>query len=103
MIYVTYKYCPLSEANTIKDIWEVDCEDLEQKFRSYILGKARELNLEINPHWLNVLDFELHNNHLTQEEFKAKCKVWKNRPTLKHFIKNELEGKKVKYLNLLIN
>lgn len=90
------------EATTIKDIWEVNSEDLEQKFRSYILGKARELNLEINPHWLNVLSFELHNNHLTEEEFKAKCKLWEKRPTLEHFIKKELKGKKLKYFDLLV-
>ena len=34
--------------------------------------KAHEINIVINPHWLNIMNWKDHNNHLSIEEYREK-------------------------------
>ena len=72
MIYVTYRNSYLGGRKVVKNIWNVDCEDVEQRYIEFMKEKAREINIVINPHWLNIMNWKDHNNHLSIEEYREK-------------------------------
>ena len=77
MIYIRTDYDSVCETTSIVGVYDVNCEDVEEKYKLFMLDKASEINLNVNPHWLNVLDYELHNSHLSELDFNEKCKEWK--------------------------
>ena len=76
MIYVTYRNSYLGGRKVVKNIWSVDCEDVEQRYIEFMREKAHEINIVINPHWLNIMNWKDHNNHLSIEEYREKTKAW---------------------------
>lgn len=99
MIYIVKKYCEIAESYIIDRLWEVNCNNVGEKYRNFMLDKAQELNISINPEYLNVVD----NSHLTLEEFAKKQKQWKKirrQWNINKFIHEILNGTKVKYEEL---
>ena len=104
MIYITYKRSNLSESLTIKNVWLVKYNDVEERYMSFIEEKAKEINITINPHWLNIMNWQDHNNHLSIEEYHNKKKQWTK--TLRQwnidkFISEILKGTKERHRTVL--
>lgn len=73
MIYITSETD--FDYHTIKNVWESDNNNLKEDYKNYMIKKAKDLNIIINEHWLNMMNHN-NNEHLTKEEFKKKNKQW---------------------------
>ena len=103
MIYVTYRNSYLGGRNVVKNIWNVDCEDVEQRYIEFMREKAHEINIVINPHWLNIMNRKDHNNHLSIEEYREKEQQWakiRRQWNVDKFISEVLRGWKERFRNL---
>lgn len=79
MIYITYDYDDISfePIKYIKNVWNVNCNNVEEQYIEFMLKKAKEINIVVNPRYLNIMNRENHNFHLNDEVYKLKCKEWK--------------------------
>jgi hypothetical protein len=77
MIYIDTSYDSLCESTHIEAVYQVDDKDVVNKYKTFMLEKAKDLNLVVNPHWLNEMDYHNNNTHLTKQEYNRKCKEWK--------------------------
>lgn len=103
MIYVTYRNSYLDGRKVVKNLWNVDCEDVEQRYIEFMKEKAREINIVINPHWLNIMNWKDHNNHLSIEEYREKEQQWakiRRQWNVDKFISEVLRGWKERFMNL---
>ena len=103
MIYVTYRNSCLGGRKVVKNIWNVDCEDVEQRYIEFMKEKAHEINIVINPHWLNIMNWKDHNNHLSIEEYREKEQQWakiRRQWNVDKFISEVLRGWKERFRNL---
>lgn len=103
MIYVTYRNSYLGERKVVKNIWNVDYEDVEQRYIEFMKEKAHEINIVINPHWLNIMNWKDHNNHLSIEEYREKEQQWakiRRQWNVDKFISEVLRGWKERFRNL---
>lgn len=103
MIYITYTYSEYSQELIIRNVWNVDCENIEEQYISFMLKKASELNISVNHFWLNIMSYNQHNEHLTKKEFNEKKKQWINimkKWDIDTFISNVLKGNKENYRNI---
>ncbi len=103
MIYVTYRNLYLGGRKVVKNLWNVDCEDVEQRYIEFMREKAREINIVINPHWLNIMNWKDHNNHLSIEEYREKEQQWakiRRQWNVDKFISEVLRGWKERFRNL---
>ena len=104
MIYITYKHCSFSNGTHVNNVWESQYSDLEIAYKTFLKEMAHELNIVINPHWRNIMNYEDHNKHLTKEEYKLKSKEWKRilkLCTFDAFIEAHGKGKKLKYIDIV--
>ena len=103
MIYVTFRKSMFDDAQLINNIWEVKENNVPQLYIDFIHEKAKEINVIINPHWLNLMNWQDHNNHLSIGEYGNKEKQW-NKITrqwnIDKFISEVLHGRK-QYFNEL--
>lgn len=76
MIYLTYKHCQFDESTSVKNVWLSEHKDLEERYKQFLLENAKNKNIEINPHWYNLLDWQKFNSHLTETEYKHELKEW---------------------------
>jgi len=93
----------LGGRKVVKNIWSVDCEDVEQRYIEFMREKAREINIVINPHWLNIMNWKDHNNHLSIEEYREKERQWakiRRQWNVDKFISEVLRGWKERFRNL---
>lgn len=103
MIYITNKNGFLGEGLVVKNVWSVNCDDVEQKYIDFIHEKAKEINIVINPHWLNVMNWEDHHKYLSIEEYKFKEKQWqkiRRQWNIDKFIAEVLKGRKERFVNI---
>ena len=71
---------------------------------SKAIEKAKEINVVINPHWLNIMNWQDHNNHLSIGEYGNKEKQWnkiKRQWNIDKFIADILKGHKEYYRNVV--
>ena len=104
MLYITYRLTPYNEELTIKNIWNVKYTNVEDRYIEFIHIKAIELNVVISPTWLNVMNFEDHNTHLTEVEYQKKVKQWSKimrQWNIDKFISEVLKGYKENYTDII--
>ena len=53
MIYITYRKSNFDNSSIINNVWEVNCNNVQEKYIEFMHVKAKEINVVINPHWLN--------------------------------------------------
>lgn len=100
MLYVTYRRAGFSYSCVIKNIWKVNINNVDEKYIQFMLEKAKEINVIINPHWLNIMNHKDHNSHLTEGEFKNKSQQWskiRRQWNVDKFISEILKGIKEHY------
>ena len=104
MIYVTYSNSDFNNELSISNIWNVDCNNVEEKYIDFMHKKAKEINVVINPHWLNIMNWQDHNNHLSIGEYGNKVKQWnrlKRTWNIDKFIYEILKGNKENYRDIV--
>lgn len=100
MIYITYRSSELA----IKNVWEVYCQDIEEKYIKFMHVKAKEINVVIHPYWLSLMNWQDHNNHLSIGEYGNKVKQWGKilrQWNIDKFISEVLNGTKKKYYSVV--
>lgn len=100
MIYIIYAPTPEYEPAEIDSLWQVDCDDAHERYKQFMLDKAKEINLVVNPHYLNVMNYKDHNKHLTLSEYQNACVVWRDiikTKSFKYYLKDVLGAEKIKY------
>ena len=97
MIYVTFRQSKFDNSQTIKNVWNLDIENVEELYKAFMQKHAEVMNIKINPHWLNIMNYQDHNNHLSELEYCTKCGLWQNKlekMNIDNFISEILNGKK---------
>ncbi len=92
MIYIIKQYDNVSEGSCIIAVIETDL-DIKNIYNEFVYAKAKEMDIVINRHWLNIMNHEDHNTHLTKSEYKKKRKEWEKflkQNTFLNFAKSEL-------------
>lgn len=103
MMYVTYRNSYFDRRKVVNNIWNVDYEDVEQRYIEFMRERAHEINIVINPHWLNIMNWKDHNNHLSIEEYREKEQQWakiRRQWNVDKFISEVLRGRKERFRNL---
>jgi len=98
MIYITQKF--QDEFHHIHNVWEVDCDNIQELYIQHMTEEASRMDLVINPYWLNPMDYLIHNSHLSKSDFNKKSKQWREfrrNFTIDHFIKDVFQGVKHEY------
>lgn len=100
MIYITFVENEYSLDLSVNSVWEVKENDVENKYNEFMQEKANNLNIAINPKWLNIMNYENHNNHLTLAGYENKKREWQeilNEWNIDKFIAEKLNGKRQEY------
>ena len=100
MIYISYRNSNFDNSLTINNVWEVNCNNVQEKYIEFMHEKAKEINVVINPHWLNIMNWQDHNNHLSIGEYGNKEKQWnkiKRQWNVDRFIFEILKGRRRNY------
>lgn len=103
MMYVTYRNSYFDRRKVVNNIWNVDYEDVEQRYIEFMRERAHEINIVINPHWLNIMNWKDHNDHLSIEEYREKEQQWakiRRQWNVDKFISEVLRGRKERFRNL---
>lgn len=103
MIYVTFRNSMFDDGQLINNIWEVKENNVPQLYIDFIHEKAKEINIVINPHWLNLMNWQDHNNHLSIGEYGNKEKQWnkiRRQWNIDKFISEILHGRKQNFNEL---
>lgn len=103
MMYVTYRNSCFDRRKVVNNIWNVDYEDVEQRYIEFMMERAHEINIVINPHWLNIMNWKDHNDHLSIEEYREKEQQWakiRRQWNVDKFISEVLRGRKERFRNL---
>lgn len=104
MIYITYINSNFDNITFINNVWNVSCQNVEEKYIEFMHEKAKEINVVINPHWLNSMNWQDHNNHLSIAEYVNKEKEWnkiKKQWNIDKFISEILKGTKEHYQSVV--
>lgn len=104
MVYIKQK-TDCDGFNYVKSVWDVDCDDVESAYKDFMIKSSEEMNIVINPHWLNVMNHDIHNSHLDEEEFKTLVKKWEGFLrdwSIEKFIEKKLDGVKIEYKTLIL-
>lgn len=102
MIYITYCNSPLSGNQVVKNVWSVNTSDVCEKYIEFMHKKAKEIGVVINPRWLNMMNWQDHNNHLSIGEYTNKEQQWGKilrQWNIDKFISEVLKGKKERFIN----
>lgn len=100
MIYIRTKYDSLCEDTHIVAVYSVICKDVSLEYKKFMIDKAQKINLNINPHWLNAMDYENNNTHLSIDDYNIKLKQWEKilrTWNIGKFICDILKGVKLNY------
>lgn len=101
MITITYQPSEVYEPSRINNIWKTEMDNPEELYKKHMIYYARNsLNLIINPHWLNAMDFKNNNSHLEEKEYKSSVKSYnkyKSIMTFDKYIKAVLCGEKLEF------
>lgn len=103
MIYITYKINKYDTDVEIRNLWEITGEGIEPRklYNEFMVKQAtQQYNLTINPHWLNVMDHQKLNSHLSTEGFKTNSKAWckfKKSFPVDEYIRTVLNGKQLEF------
>lgn len=100
MIYITHRNINFSEGLSINNVWNVNHQNVEERYIEFMHVKAKEIDVVINPHWLNLMNWQDHNNHLSIGEYGNKEKQWnkiKRQWNIDKFISEILKGTKEHY------
>jgi hypothetical protein len=101
MIYITYRESKFStDQLLIKNVWQIKYDNVEEKYIDFMLQKAKEINIIVNNNWLNIMDWENNNNHLSIEVYRNKVKQWRKierQWNIDKFISEKLKGVKENY------
>lgn len=103
MIYITYKNSYFDNSRTVKNVWDVGCDNVEELYIEFMKKKAAELDIVINPRWLNIMNWQDHNRHLSIGEYRNKKKQWAKimrQWNVDKFISEVLRGRKERFRNL---
>jgi hypothetical protein len=104
MIYITYRNSNFDNTLTINNVWNVNYQNVEERYIEFMHEKAKEINVVINPHFLNIMNWQDHNNHLTIREYGNKEKQWnkiKRQWNIDKFISEILKGYKEHYRSVV--
>lgn len=77
MIYITYIDAKFENTLTVKNVWNVSYQNVEERYVEFMHEKAKEIDVVINPHWFNLMNWQDHNNHLSIGEYGKKRKAMK--------------------------
>ena len=86
----------------VVSVWESTYSDLKERYSKFLMEESLKLNIVINPHWHNIMDYDkFHKHYLSLEEFKKLKKDWYN--VLKNwrfekFIELKGDGKKLEFI-----
>jgi len=100
MIYITYQNTMPYEPTFISNVWQIDCDDAEERWKEFMLEKANSIGLIINPHHLNAMSYEKFHSEEPYSEYAKKYKWWNKRlkeNTFENYLENVLGAKKVEY------
>ena len=103
MIYITYRNSNFDNSLTVNNVREVNCNNVQEKYIEFMHEKAKEINIVINPNWLDIMNWQDHNNHLSIGEYGNKEKQWnkiKRQWNVDKFISEILKGRKQHYENM---
>jgi hypothetical protein len=103
MIYITNEYCELTDTVHIQNLWEVEQDNVEELYKEFMISKASNLGVVINPHWFNIMNHSDHHSHLKIDEYKILEKKWNKiqyKYTVDKFICDELRGRKLEFINI---
>ena len=103
MIYITYRNSNFDNSLSVNNVWEVSCNNVQEKYIEFMHEKAKEINVVINPHWLNIMNWQDHNNHLSIGEYGNKEKQWnkiRRQWNIDKFISEILHGRKQNFNEL---
>jgi hypothetical protein len=91
------------EGSNVKNVWETPEKNGEERYKKFLLNNSKVKNIEINPNWFNILDFKIHNSHLSGQEYKIKENEWRKflkKWTFDKFIEERMDGKKLEFKNI---
>lgn len=100
MIYITKKYCDFTEKYKPHKVWEVDCADVENEYKLFMVSRAYELGLIISMKHLIVANYPDHHAHMFKSEYIAAEKKWNKilkQWNIDRFIADILKGKKLEF------
>ena len=101
MIYITTTYS--EDYLHIQNVWEVNNDNVEELYKNFIMETSIEMNIVINKHWLNIMNYDNYHTHLTKTEYNNLSKKWKKILRLWNkdkFISEKLNGKKLEFKSL---
>ena len=58
MIYISYRNSKFDNSLSINNVWEVNCNNVQEKYIEFMHEKAKEINVVINPHWLDIMNWQ---------------------------------------------
>ena len=101
MIYITQEYDDSLERSHINNVYVLDDEDANLKYKEFLLDKSKnKFKIVINEHWFNIMDYQLFHKELTKEKYNLVEKKW-DKFLLKHnfdyFISKILKAEKLEY------
>jgi len=101
MICITSRYSDYY--SYIESVWDVNFDNVEELYAEFIIEKSVEMNIVINKHWFNIMNYDDHNKHLTKTQYNNLSKKWKKFLILWNkdkFISEKLNGIKLEFKNL---
>jgi len=102
MIFITNRYCQFTEGTNINNVWEVNSNNPEQDYKNFMISAAKEnFQIEINPHWLNMMNHKDHHPHLSSREYLKLLSLWEKYSklwTIETYLEKVLHANKVEYL-----
>lgn len=104
IIYLTYRDDDFSGLK-MHNVWSVNCSNVVEQYINFMHEKASELNIIINPHWCNIMNYEDHNSHLSIDEYESKVKQWrkiKRQWNIDKFISEILKGTKEQFTSIIM-
>lgn len=100
MIYITIEDDHDDTGYSVSNVYEIDSDNVVEEYKLFILEQAKEMNIVINPYWLNIMNYQDHNNHLSKSEYNRKSKEWpklRNTHTIDNYIRKQLSKKPMPY------
>lgn len=104
MIYITYRNSNFDNSLSVNNVWNVKYQNVQERYIEFMHEKAKEINVTINPHWLNIMNWQDHNNHLSIGEYGNKEKQWnkiKRQWNIDKFISEIMKGTKEHYVSIV--
>lgn len=104
MIYITYRKSIANDGLMVNNVWSINSSTVQEDYILFMQEKAKEINVVINPHWLNIMNWQDHNQHLTIGEYSNKQNQWKKilrQWNIDKFISEVLKGRKERYIDVV--